>query len=99
MIGEPLILCPPLLAECTGYSWPLQPLGPISCHLSSTCMDIECCIDTNILPRTILTFLKIDACQQKLTIGIEKFKFELNLVNYDYGEQEQFWLQKIIRME
>ncbi|XP_053398282.1 uncharacterized protein LOC128556671 [Mercenaria mercenaria] len=85
--------------ECTGYSKPLNDLGPVSCHLSSTCMSLECCIDTEYLPRTLHTFLQINACKQTLLIGIEKFTFEMDLVNYDFGTTENFWLQKIFRTD
>ncbi|XP_053400990.1 uncharacterized protein LOC123541000 [Mercenaria mercenaria] len=85
--------------ECTRLSKPLSPLGQVSCHLSSTCMSLECCIDTDILPRTIHTFLQVNACEQTLAVGIEKFTFEMDLVSYDFGTPEHFWLQKIFRID
>lgn len=53
----------------------------------------------DILPRTIHTSLEIDPCYQTLAVAIERFAFEINLVNYDFGEAEHFWLHGIFRVE
>jgi len=52
-----------------------------------------------MIGRSFYTFLDIDTCNYILTIGIERYVFNLSLVNYEYGTWEHFWLQKIIRVE
>ncbi|XP_060596420.1 uncharacterized protein LOC132750448 [Ruditapes philippinarum] len=85
--------------ECSEYLLVESDLGPVSCHLSSSCMSLECCINTTALPRSIHAFFQINACDEKLTVGIEKFTFETSLVDYDFGTKEHFWLNALFRID
>lgn len=62
-------------------------------------MAIDCCITVNPLARNIHAFLDINVCEQTVSVGIEQFQFEFNLIDYEFGIQEHFWLQKIFRIE
>ncbi|XP_033724862.1 uncharacterized protein LOC117314852 [Pecten maximus] len=41
----------------------------------------------------------MDACNNQLSVGIDNFRFNVSLFNYEYGKQEQFYLKGVIRVD
>jgi len=64
-----------------------------------SCQTLECCVDVTPLGRTVYTAFTVDACNQSLTVEIEKYRHTVSLVNYDFGVQDQVWLHNIIKMK
>ena len=73
--------------------------GPVSCHISSSCTAVDCCLSSEELGRTFRTTLKLYPCKNSLVIGIENYEFTLDLIDYNYGEVDHFWFKGVIRME
>ncbi|KAK3612537.1 hypothetical protein CHS0354_024514 [Potamilus streckersoni] len=71
----------------------------IACHIPEYCTGIDCCINVNLLQRSFRTYLFLDACDFKLTVGIEKRKFEVLLFGYQWGSPEEFDLNGVIHAE
>ncbi|KAL5013968.1 hypothetical protein ScPMuIL_008238, partial [Solemya velum] len=85
--------------ECSEISG-LQPLNePVVCHISGTCTNIQCCLDAGRIPLHFHAYMDLDACNYKLTVGIEKLHFDIMLLDYEWGVLEQFWLSGLIRIQ
>ncbi|CAG2196994.1 unnamed protein product [Mytilus edulis] len=65
------------------FSLPSVP-NTMSCHLTDTCTGIDCCIDVEQISRSINVYIKLDACNYKLTAGIEKLTLDVPLLNYEF---------------
>ena len=73
--------------------------GPVSCHLSSSCTSIECCLDVVQINRSVAFFLNIDTCNYILSLGIENLVFNKSLIDYNFGKYEQYNLVDLIQMK
>jgi hypothetical protein len=73
--------------------------GPVSCHIPDSCTGIDCCVDVDIIGRSFRVFALLDACGYKLSVGIDKLKFDLTLFDYKWGKEEHFSLQGVVRIE
>ncbi|VDI38371.1 SWI/SNF-related matrix-associated actin-dependent regulator of chromatin subfamily E, member 1 [Mytilus galloprovincialis] len=71
----------------------------MSCYLSDTCTGIDCCIDVEQISRSVNVYIKLDACNYKLTAGIEKLTFDVPLLNYEFGQKHSFRLMNIFRID
>ncbi|VDI15760.1 Hypothetical predicted protein [Mytilus galloprovincialis] len=71
---------------------------PTTCYLDSSCTKVECCVDVDFIPYSFHTYLDIDPCKQRITVGIEKFHRNISLTNYQWGVQESFWLAGVLRL-
>ncbi|XP_071131855.1 uncharacterized protein [Mytilus edulis] len=80
------------------FSLPSVP-NTMSCHLTDTCTGIDCCIDVEQISRSINVYIKLDACNYKLTAGIEKLTFDVPLLNYEFGQKQSFRLMNIFRID
>ncbi|XP_052071171.1 uncharacterized protein LOC127709609 [Mytilus californianus] len=80
------------------YILPAIP-NTMSCHLTDTCTGIDCCIDVDQISRSINVYIKLDACNYKLTAGIEKLTFDVPLLNYEFGQKQSFRLKNIFRID
>jgi hypothetical protein len=88
-----------IVSDCPTH-FPLPVLsGPISCHIPELCTGVDCCVDVNLLSKSFHAFVYLDACNQMLNIGIEKLAFNLTMFNYEWGKHEQFYLQRMVRIE
>ncbi|KAK3612536.1 hypothetical protein CHS0354_024513, partial [Potamilus streckersoni] len=71
----------------------------IRCSVPRYCTGVECCANVNALHRNFHTFLSIDPCSYKMQVGIERLKYNISLVDYDWGKLESIYLQGIIRLD
>ncbi|KAJ8320500.1 LOW QUALITY PROTEIN: hypothetical protein KUTeg_002087 [Tegillarca granosa] len=74
--------------------------GTASCHVTSLCTGIYCCIeDDGITGRSFQTFISIDPCNFKMTVGIEKLTFSVQLFDYEQGKEEKLYLFGVVRVK
>jgi hypothetical protein len=71
----------------------------VSCHIPDYCTGIDCCVDVPVIQRAFHAYVLLDACNYKLSVGIEKLSFNLTLFDYEWGKVEHFYLQGVIRLE
>ncbi|XP_063420822.1 uncharacterized protein LOC134706043 [Mytilus trossulus] len=69
--------------------------GPLTCHIPDICTGVECCIDVDPMRRSFHMFIFIDACSNRLRIGIEKYEINISLFDYEFGIVEQFKLSSM----
>ncbi|KAL5015120.1 hypothetical protein ScPMuIL_009390 [Solemya velum] len=69
---------------------------PVVCHMMDTCSGVECCLSLGLIDRSLSVFVILDFCDSKLKIGIEQFKFELDLNKYILGTKETFKLGNVV---
>ena len=64
-----------IFPACAG-SPALPPLpGALSCHLTSSCTGLECCVFSSRLGQTFRAHLDIDPCTYRITVGIDNWTF------------------------
>ncbi|XP_060567959.1 uncharacterized protein LOC132726631 [Ruditapes philippinarum] len=84
--------------ECPSYEGSLPSLDQVACRFGESCSSIDCCLNKPSMERPIRILFNINACEMYVSIGIEKFTFNLSLIDYEFGTEEHFWLQDIIRI-
>ena len=72
--------------------------GPVSCHLLDSCTGIQCCIDVKEISKSVNMYVILDACNYRLSAGIEKLAFNQSLLNYKFGKKESFNLMDVVRV-
>ncbi|XP_062581277.1 uncharacterized protein LOC134243073, partial [Saccostrea cucullata] len=63
-----------------------------SCQLHSSCTSITCCTEDTELQTTVSWFLHIDSCHLKLSVGIEEWKTDFSLINFNFGDNRIYKL-------
>lgn len=66
-----------------------------NCGISSGCMAIQCCTDLALIGRTLNYSVNIDACDHSLSLQIETFQFQLSLVDFNFGDEQEFGIDQI----
>ena len=77
---------------------PRLPAGTI-CHIYSFCTGVTCCTSFPRINRNINVQLKLDACNRKMTVVIEKRVVIISLFGYNYGTLEHVKLHGVIGLE
>jgi len=57
----------------------------INCYVKPSCTNIVCCEDVDMLRRSFETEINIDPCDFKLTVRIERLRFDVPLFDYKWG--------------
>lgn len=94
-----LFYCLMVFSACTLEEIQTSLDNPITCHLQKSCTAIDCCVDVSQIGRFFHMFFALDPCTATLKIGIEKYTFDLSLIDYQWGVQEHFYLQGVVRIE
>lgn len=69
--------------------------GAISCNLGASCSDVVCCLYAEPLLKHVTVHLRLDYCQDRISIGIDKFNREIRPSSYrNWGIKLHFSLQK-----
>ncbi|VDI08519.1 Hypothetical predicted protein [Mytilus galloprovincialis] len=63
-----------------------------ACYLYDSCTGISCCTTVEMIGRSINTYLTLDPCNKRMSIGIEKFTVNISLFDYNFGKQEHIKL-------
>ena len=58
----------------------------IVCHIPDYCTGFDCCVNIDFLRTSIHVKFLLDACNYKLTIGIEQLEHEFVLFDYNWGK-------------
>ncbi|XP_076089891.1 uncharacterized protein LOC143061777 [Mytilus galloprovincialis] len=69
------------------------------CHLYSSCTGVTCCSSFPRINRNVNTQLKLDPCNRKMIIVIEKLEITISLFGYTYGEVKKVKLHGVIGLE
>ncbi|CAG2253142.1 unnamed protein product [Mytilus edulis] len=73
-------------------------LSNMNCYIDQSCTSVQCCIDVNELGKSLEIGVKIDPCDFRLTVRIEKLSFDVTLHDYVWGKQEYLDLYGIIQI-
>lgn len=71
----------------------------MTCHVSDTCTQIECCVNAEAIDRTFSIVVDIDSCAFVFRILIEKLEYKSSLLGYNWGEEESIWMNGIVKLE
>ena len=69
-----------------------------SCHLYEFCTGVRCCTEVPILGRSINSWLMLDHCNYKLSVGFEKFSVNVSLSTYTFGEEQLLDVNGVLRL-
>jgi hypothetical protein len=87
-----------LVSECgLNIDLPALPEGA-SCHIPDSCTGVNCCVDYDVIGKSFHAYILLDACGDKMTVGIEKKQFNVSLIGYNFGYEEHFYLRGVVRM-
>lgn len=70
----------------------------VSCHIQDYCTGIQCCVDVELIGKSLTIYAFLNACDYKLEIGIEKFNLNVTLLDYKWGKIEEFSLFGVLRI-
>lgn len=59
---------------------------PVLCTISSKCTEVRCCVAVSPISRNFAAYIDIDPCNHRMTVGIEDYKTNVNLLSYTYGK-------------
>lgn len=74
-----------ILLGCDGVSIVQSLPQKVSCHVGESCTEISCCTDTEMIARSLETKLIIAPCDFKLTVGIDRLSFDVDLFDFEWG--------------
>ena len=60
--------------------------SPLVCYLDSTCTAVDCCIQVNRISRNLNVKVSLNPCSHILTLELERFEIELDLITYTKGK-------------
>lgn len=70
-----------------------------TCHLYDFCTGVRCCSDIPLLDRSINTWLILDHCNYKLSVGFEKLSINVSLHDYEMGKEEDVIINGVFRIQ
>ncbi|XP_060596418.1 uncharacterized protein LOC132750445 [Ruditapes philippinarum] len=70
----------------------------LRCYVPDYCTAVECCLDVGLLKRGFSVILSIDACSNRLVVGIEDLQLNVSLNDYNWGSTEVITLLGIIQI-
>ncbi|XP_052083593.1 uncharacterized protein LOC127720891 [Mytilus californianus] len=73
-------------------------LSNMNCYIDQSCTAVQCCIDVNELGKSLEIGVKIDPCDFRLTVRIEKLSFDVTLYDYVWEKQEYLDLYGVIQI-
>lgn len=72
--------------ECPSMPNLVHPLSSdIACYIPDHCTAVDCCVYVELLDRSFHVYLDIDSCYYRLTVGVERMNYTLNLIDYKWG--------------
>ncbi|KAK3102203.1 hypothetical protein FSP39_009587 [Pinctada imbricata] len=70
-----------------------------ACRLPSYCTGAQCCVDVGLLGRTLDTHVFLDACNHRLSVGLEKLDINITLFDYVFDQWKQYSLSNVLRVD
>ena len=65
---------------------PVLTSHPVSCQLADSCLGVNCCISVSDISRNLHIQLVLDPCAYTLTIQMERYRVELDLLTYNFSK-------------
>ncbi|KAK3101652.1 hypothetical protein FSP39_005219 [Pinctada imbricata] len=70
-----------------------------ACRLPSYCTGAQCCVDVGLLGRTFDTHVFLDACNHRLSVGLEKLDINITLLDFAFDQWKQYTLSNVLRID
>ena len=80
------------LTDCPASAFMITPPSNMSCHIPEFCTGLQCCLAIPVLKRSFQFHVYIEACSYVLSIGIEKYYYNVSLLSYEWGKTNSFSL-------
>ncbi|XP_052067236.1 uncharacterized protein LOC127706620 [Mytilus californianus] len=71
----------------------------VTCTLTHSCTGVECCLDVELIDRSIFFKLDLDPCNHILLLSIENLSYNISLFNFDWGRDIRFSLENVFRID
>lgn len=92
----------PYITECPSTLSPgLKSLPSfVTCHMTSSCTSINCCMDvTRLKPQSLQFYLSIDSCQWTIQYGIDGYVVQpTTMYDFKFNEWQDYWMKGIYRL-
>ena len=75
-----------LSSACSTVTLPILTSHPVSCQLADSCLGVDCCISVSDISRNLHIRLVLDPCAYTLTIQMERYRVELDLLTYNFSK-------------
>ncbi|VDI40562.1 Hypothetical predicted protein [Mytilus galloprovincialis] len=86
--------------ECTTPGIVLSSIShPAACHANSDCNRFSCCIEVDILKRSLFAAVYLNPCRYNLQVQLEQLTIDVDLFTYTWGERKQYFLYGVFRLE
>ncbi|KAK3101942.1 hypothetical protein FSP39_007535 [Pinctada imbricata] len=70
-----------------------------NCILTSSCTGISCCTSLENPLTSFRSYLTIDSCGERLTVGIDHLSYNISLLDFNFGTEQNLWLQGVYRLD
>ena len=70
-----------------------------ACRLPSYCTGAQCCVDVDLLRRSFETYVYLDACNYRLSVGLEKLDINITLFDFSFDEWKMYTLSNVLRVK
>ncbi|XP_041378093.1 uncharacterized protein LOC121390363 [Gigantopelta aegis] len=77
----------------------LPALSDTTCHISSICTEMECCIKTAFLPHAFNAMISVDMCNYILTLRFENLEHREILLDFSSRQTGHFYVKGILRFD
>ena len=61
---------------------------PVTCIQSSSGYEVSCCMESEVLQRTVQVKYLLDPCNYAMSIILENIEFVVQLLGYEWGKIE-----------
>lgn len=58
----------------------------VTCHITKACSQIECCLEVKPLQRSFHTYILLDACSNRIKLGIENYNLDTVYFGFKFGK-------------
>ncbi|XP_038050876.1 uncharacterized protein LOC119724026 [Patiria miniata] len=90
---------PPALPD-DGDNCPVHIRDNFTCHIGSSCTSLHCCLNLDLKVTQISSkaWFIIDPCDYTLSVGLERWFFNVSLFSYEWGKEESFMIGNAFRV-
>ncbi|CAG2252210.1 unnamed protein product [Mytilus edulis] len=72
--------------------------GDIVCLIGSKCSEVSCCVNDPETRSDFNAYLSLDPCEFILLVGVEKYSFEVSLIDFDFEKSYELDLGGIYKV-
>ena len=87
-------------SACRSKSIELLPLrdSDITCYMYTTCLGLKCCLDVDVIQRSLVVEVKIDPCNYMMTFRLEKLQLNITFNQYEWGKWKEIDLYGVLKL-